>query len=146
MIAGSGAQCVRALKISPEIKTKKAVLRFVCKGENSMRGILRLKVAGRLFLLPGNLWVFYALGMLLQVSCCGNPRYGMRRVLEPRAPQGSWQSVPVPKGQPFLYQQRGRWDGLQERAPQLSHIQALFRPTITRCVGPHSLPSHSGCL
>lgn len=69
MIAGSGPQCVTALKISLEIKTKKAVTRFVCKGENSRRGTLRLKVAGGLFLLPGNLLDFYALGMLLPGSC-----------------------------------------------------------------------------
>lgn len=69
MIAGSGPQCVTALKISLEIKTKKAVTRFVCKGENSRRGTLRLKVAGGLFLLPGNLLGFYALGMLLPGSC-----------------------------------------------------------------------------
>lgn len=60
---------MRALKISLEIKTKKAVLRFVYKRENSMRETLRLKVAARLFLLPGNLWGFYALGMLLLESC-----------------------------------------------------------------------------
>lgn len=60
---------MRALKISLKIKTKKAVLRFVCKGENSMRGTLRLKVASKLFLLLRNLWGFFALGMLLPGSC-----------------------------------------------------------------------------
>lgn len=116
MTAGSGPQYVRALKISLETKTKKLLLRFVCKGENSVRGTLRLKVAGRLFLLPGNLKVFVLL------ECCWHRLVeatpGMRRVLEPRAPEGRWSAVPVPKGQPSLYKQHGRQDEPQERGPQ----------------------------
>lgn len=50
----------------------------------------------------------------------------MRRLLEPRAPDGRWQVVPVPKGQLFLYKQHGRKGSLSPHDPPASPISGHF--------------------
>ena len=86
-------------------------------------------------------------GPWLPPSRRGEPRHGMRRGLEPRAHEGRWRAVPVPKGQPFSWSSTmAGGSEPQERGPQrprpssFSHIWASLRPQACHAQPRHSWP------